>query len=85
MHHHLQCFFVSAFYGGHAQGVFGRAGFLTPRSTNLRMAATHSFGSEGDGSLSYGVRRFINVKNHPRSPRARRSGRPHQCHLSQTQ
>ena len=31
---------VSAFYGGHAQGAFGRAGFLTPRSTNLRMAAT---------------------------------------------
>ncbi|VVN28005.1 hypothetical protein PS639_04638 [Pseudomonas fluorescens] len=27
-------------YGGHAQGVFGRAGLLTSRSTNLRMAAT---------------------------------------------
>jgi hypothetical protein len=26
--------------GGHAQGVFGRAGFLASRSTNLRMAAT---------------------------------------------
>jgi hypothetical protein len=30
----------------HAQGVFGRAGFPSHRSTNLRMATTPSFGSE---------------------------------------
>ena len=36
-------FFVPAvsFYGGCAQGAFGRAGFLEFRSINLRTAATH--------------------------------------------
>ncbi|CAI8803992.1 hypothetical protein EMIT0P294_10464 [Pseudomonas sp. IT-P294] len=32
--------FSPLFYGGHAQGVFGRAGLLTSRSTNLCMVTT---------------------------------------------
>lgn len=45
-------FFTPAvsFYGGCAQDAFGRAGFLYLRSTNLRTAATHSFGRERGSS-----------------------------------
>ena len=45
-------FFTSAvsFYGGCAQDTFGCAGFLYLRSTNLRTAATHSFGRERGSS-----------------------------------
>jgi hypothetical protein len=41
--------FFSVFYGGHAQGAFGRAGFLD-RSTNPRMATTLRLVAKGDGS-----------------------------------
>lgn len=45
-------FFTPAvsFYGGCAQDTFGCAGFLYLRSTNLRTAATHSFGRERGSS-----------------------------------
>ena len=45
-------FFVPAApcYGGCAQDTFGCAGFLYLRSTNLRTAATHSFGRERGSS-----------------------------------
>ena len=45
-------FFTRAvsFYGGCAWDAFGRAGFLYLRSTNLRTAATHSFGRERGSS-----------------------------------
>ena len=32
--------FVPAFHGGYVQGASGRAGFVSPRSANLRIAAT---------------------------------------------
>lgn len=50
-------FFVPAIllYGGCARGAFGRAGFLDPRLTNLRTAATHSFGHERGGSSIQGA------------------------------
>lgn len=50
-------FFVSALslYGGCARGAFERAGFLESRLTNLRTAATHSFGHERGGSSTLGA------------------------------
>lgn len=51
-------FFVPAVtcYGGCAQDTFGCAGFLYLRSTNLRTAATHSFGRErGSSQLDTGA------------------------------
>jgi hypothetical protein len=46
-------FFVLAdpCYGGCAQDTFGCAGFRLPWSTNLRTAATHSFGRERGSSF----------------------------------
>ena len=45
-------FFRPAFYGGRAQGAFGRAGFRTHRSTNLRTATTLiRLVANGDSSL----------------------------------
>ncbi|CAI8842608.1 hypothetical protein EMIT0P171_210029 [Pseudomonas sp. IT-P171] len=35
-------------YGGCARDVFGRAGFLISRFSNLRTAVTHSLGNECD-------------------------------------
>jgi hypothetical protein len=43
--------FFLCFYGGHAQGAFGRAGLLASRSTNLRMAATFRLVAKADGSF----------------------------------
>jgi hypothetical protein len=50
-------FFVPAtsLYGGCARGAFERAGFLLSRLTNLRTAATHSFGHERGGSSTIGA------------------------------
>ena len=50
-------FFVPAIslYGGCARGAFERAGFLESRLTNLRTAATHSFGHERGGSSTLGA------------------------------
>ena len=50
-------FFVPAtsFYGGCARDTFGYAGCLTSRLTNLRTAATHSFGHERGGSSTLGA------------------------------
>ena len=44
---HSQVFPIPALDGSCAQGALGRAGFVSPRSANLRTAATlHSFSSE---------------------------------------
>ena len=50
-------FFMSAtsLYGGCARGAFERAGCLESRLTNLRTAATHSFGHERGGSSTLGA------------------------------
>ena len=42
-------------YGGCARGAFERAGCLESRLTNLRTAATHSFGHERGGSSTLGA------------------------------
>ncbi|CAI8778823.1 hypothetical protein EMIT0P258_10056 [Pseudomonas sp. IT-P258] len=49
----LQSFFTTAklCYGSCAWDAFGRAGFLDPRFSNLRTAATHSLGNERGGFL----------------------------------
>ena len=51
-------FFVPAIslYGGCARGAFGRAGFLDPRLTNLRTAATQTcLVASGGGSSTLGA------------------------------
>jgi hypothetical protein len=54
---------ITIFYGGHAQGVFGRAGFLAPRSTNLRMAATFRLVARVMAPFD-GARSYTYVQNH---------------------
>ena len=60
--------FSSRLYGGHAQGIFGCAGFLMSRSTNLRMATTHSFGSEVGWLFIYDIRSLFMFKVTPNPP-----------------
>ncbi|QXN50515.1 MULTISPECIES: hypothetical protein [Pseudomonas] len=54
----LQAFFFARNlrYGGCAWDVFGRAGFLDSRFTNLRTAATYSLGNEKVAALRQGAR-----------------------------
>lgn len=62
-------FFVPAtsLYGGCARGAFERAGFLLSRLTNLRTAATHSFGHERGGSSTIGAVPMKHARN-PSTP-----------------
>ncbi len=46
---------ATSLYGGCARGAFERAGCLESRLTNLRTAATHSFGHERGGSSTLGA------------------------------
>lgn len=52
-------------YGSGAQGAFGRAGFGTPRSTNLRTAATHLFSRKSVMAPFYGVLNIFKVTPSP--------------------
>ncbi|AVO61039.1 hypothetical protein C6Q18_24810 [Pseudomonas chlororaphis subsp. piscium] len=53
----LFCVCISC-YGGCAREVFGPAGFLLSRFTNLRTAATHSLGNERGSSIYIGASRM---------------------------
>ncbi|CRM66645.1 hypothetical protein [Pseudomonas sp. 58 R 3] len=65
-------FFVPAVtcYGGCAWETFGSAGFLLPRFTNLRTAATHSLGNERGSSSAKGALPMHALNLSARSTRA---------------
>ena len=50
-------YFLPALNGSRAQGAFERAGIVSPRSANLRTAATYRLAAMRDGSI---FRRPIN-------------------------
>tara|TARA_R110000868_G_scaffold25955_1_gene100541 strand:- start:6546 stop:7010 length:465 start_codon:yes stop_codon:yes gene_type:complete len=58
---------ATSLYGGCARGAFERAGCLTSRLTNLRTAATHSFGHERGGSSTLGAVPMKHARN-PSTP-----------------
>ena len=62
---------ATSFYGGCARGAFERAGFLESRLTNLRTAATHSFGHERGGSSILGAVPMKHARNPSSSTNSR--------------